>query len=237
MLYSNYLAQTQRLLQNPAASSALYATSDLVYYINQARTYVAGDAQCVRTNGTYALAALATSFTFAAISISGTGYAEVQNINKMSVSIPGGTGGTSMYSRPYPWFSQYYLGFAVPAQGTPLEWTQQGQGTLGTGYVYPVPYTDMTLNMDLAALPSALASDSDTDVIPDQFSSAVPFFAAYLAYMSAQRTADADAMFEKYTRYKDAARKFANGEVLPWQGSQGRDPATLGHYGLKPGGQ
>ena len=236
MKYSDYLAQTQRLLQNPGASAALYATSDLTYYINQARTYVAGDAQCVRANGSYTIAALATSFPFSSISISGSGYQETQSINQMRVALPTGVGYTPMYSRPYTWFRSYNTGSAFTAQGVPQEWSQQGQGSLGTVYVYPTPYVQLSLDMDLTALPSALASDSDPDVIPDQFSSAVPFFAAYLAYLSAQRTADADGMFAKYTQYKDAARKFANGEVLSWQGVQGKDPAMMGHYGAKPGG-
>ena len=235
MKYSDYLAQTQRLLQNPGASAALYATSDLAYYINQARNYVAGDAQCVRANGTYSLPALATSFTFAQISISGTGYQETQVINQMRATLPGGSF-SPMYSRPFQWFRSYNTGSPISAQGVPQEWAQQGQGSLGTVTVYPAPYATTVIDMDLVALPSALSSDSDPDVIPDQFSSAVPFFAAYLAYLSAQRTADADGMFQKYTQYKDMARKFANGEVLSWQGSQGKDIAKLASYGLRPSG-
>ena len=231
MKYSDYLAQTQRLLQNPGASASLYATSDLNSYINQARTYVAGDALCARTNGSITMAALATSFIFSSVIISGTGYQEIQTINQIASGLSTGTGRTPMYERPFPWFNQYYLGAQVPATGVPMEWAQQGQGSLGTVYLYPTPYTAVTLYLDIIGLPSAITSDSDTDVIPDQFSSAVPYMAAYYAYLSAQRTTDADAMMEKYSKRKEAARRFANGEVLPWQASQGHDPAMQGHYG------
>ena len=52
-----YLTRTRQLLQNPAATVALYADADLTAYINTARSELAGETECVRDYSTLAMAA------------------------------------------------------------------------------------------------------------------------------------------------------------------------------------
>lgn len=234
MLQSEYLARTQRLLQNPPALSSLYATSDLYDYINQGRDVVAAETECVRAVGTLPAAQGVGVFSFSSITLSGSGYEEPLSIRQIWVSL--GSGRTPMYARPFPWFSQYSLGAIVQDTGIPKNWAQQGQGADGTLYVYPIPDWTRNLILDLTAVPADLTSDASVDVIPDLFTLAVPYYAAYLAYLSAQRPDDAGNMFQKYRDHSGIARASANGYVLPYQGAQPSDPAAAGRFPKQTGG-
>ena len=236
MLASQYLLQTQQLLQNPMAAAGLYAISDLQGYINSARTFLAGESECVRVSGTYAAPTNTVSFPFSSISYSGSGYAEVLNVRQMQASVVGG-GYQPMYPRSFPWFMQYNLNPTTPPTGIPKEWAQQGQGASGTLYISPLPSVPTTLYCDLAMLPAAVIADTDPDVIPDIYSGAAPYYAAYLAYLSAQRTADADAMFKRYREFLSSARGFANGYLLPSTRANAPDPVNQSRFSKPSGGQ
>ncbi len=233
MLLSEYLAQTQRLLQDPPAQASIYDPNDLTYYINQGRKVLAGESECARTVGSLRAQQSVGIFPFSAIVLTGTGYQNPMNVRQMSVQL--GAGSTPMFSRPFPWFTQNALSQIVPNNGIPRWWTQQGQGSQGTIYIYPLPDWTRYLTLDVAAEPAALASDADTDVIPDLFAAAVPYYAAYLAYLSAQRPDDAQGMFRLYREHSSIGRTAANGYLLPHQGAQGVDPAASGHFPRPPG--
>lgn len=48
MALTAYISATNRLLQNPVPATPIYANSDLIVWINEARQQLAGDAECVR---------------------------------------------------------------------------------------------------------------------------------------------------------------------------------------------
>jgi hypothetical protein len=229
-----YQNATSALLQNPPATTPLYSTANLTTYINTARGQLAGEAQCIRAIGTLPLTGGSGIYEYAMSAItlpSSVGLKGV--INVRSVWLTSGTGQTWMYPRSFEWFSLFNLNNSAPVAGTPADWAQYGQGASmqgsplptggGTVYISPTPSANGTLNLDCVCFPIPLASDSDPEAIPYLWTDAVPYFAAYLALLSAQSTArDADAqrMFALYELFVQRASKAATSQVLPWLSPQ-----------------
>lgn len=94
--------------------------------------------------------------------------------------------------RSFP--NQYYY---VPAVYTKLT-----QGTSGSLYFYPVPSQPYQCEWDCVCLPSDLASDTDTEVIPPPWQDAVPFYALHLAYLEMQNFNAARMYLELYDNLK-----------------------------------
>ncbi len=226
-----YLTRTRQLLQNPAATVALYADADLTAYINTARSELAGETECVRDYSTLAMAAGTRSYAFSAISTSNAG---VFSIRGATVSIASGQ--RWIAPRPFPYFQLYYLNNPVPTPGLPRQYSQFGQGTTGTLYVDPVPDQTYSLNLDCVCRPVDLATDSTPETIPYPYTDAVPYYAAYLAYLSAQRAADADRMWAEYQKFAARARQISNGPVNPAQYPQSANPVRASQLGLQPSG-
>lgn len=155
------------------------------------------------------------------------------------------------YSRGWEYFDQFFLNNPVPVNGPPVEWSQYGQGSSGQGtitgigagtmssgsfYLDPPPDLPYILNCDCVCYPIVLAADTDVEAIPYIFTDAAPYFAAYLALLSAQtsaRQADAERMFGYYTTFVQRARHFSNPSVLRGQYQQSPDPTTANKLGLQ----
>jgi signal transduction histidine kinase len=56
-------------------------------------------------------------------------------------------------------------------------------GAMGEVWLFPVPSFAMEMEVDCFAIPSDLNSDSDFDVIPDGFKTAVKYYAANLLFL------------------------------------------------------
>lgn len=233
-MLAQYLTQTARLLQNPPAAPALYATSDLTSFINTARGQVAGDAECIRVLGSLPLAVGNRGpYPFSAINVgtsSVTGVDGPFNVRQVMVVIGGGN--LNVRSRPWPWFQLYKLSRVVPPTGRPSTFSQYAQGTSGSLYFDPVPDVAYVAAVDTVCRPIALVDDTTVEAIPYPWTDAVPFFAAYLALLSAQRAADADAMLKRYENFRDRARKSSTPGVLPGQYPQQSDPTMENKLGL-----
>jgi hypothetical protein len=67
---------------------------------------------------------------------------------------------------------------------TPFWFAQYGQGTAGSFYIYPVPDQTYPMELDTLVLPMDLVDDSTPELIPDPWTAAVPFYAAYLALLT-----------------------------------------------------
>lgn len=249
-MLSSYLLQTQRLLQNPAAPTALYSATDLTSYINTARGQLAGEAECVRTIGTISTVAGQNSYSFSNINIGTPTVSGIDGVfNIQTIQYVIASGQRWLNPRPWPWFQLYYLNNPVPQQGPPKGWSQFGQGGApgdtgpgqgGTFYVNPTPDDAYQLNVDCVCYPIILADDTTPEAIPYPWTDCVPFFAAYYAYLSAQtgaRQADAERMYNHYETFLGRARKQTNSSVNRWQQSQAQDPAQAAKFGLgKAGG-
>jgi hypothetical protein len=226
-----YLAATQNLLQNPAAPSPLYSTASLTTYINTARGQLAGETQCCRYICTVALSAAQQVYAFSAIvipSASANGINDVLNVR--TIWLESGSGTVWLQPEPFEQFSVYELNSTSPSSGSPAKWAQFAQGVNGSIYLSPVPSSTGTLMLDCVCNPLPLTSDSSPEAIPYQFTDAVPYFAAYLALLSAQtgaRTAEADKMLQRYDLFVKRARSAATPDVLPWVYEQVPVPGGL----------
>lgn len=95
------------------------------------------------------------------------------------------------YIRQYP--SQYLY--------VPTVCAQYGQGVNGSLYMYPIASQAYQFQADAFCLPSNLATDADVDLIPQPWSDAVPYFAAYLALLEMQKQNDARGMLDLFDKF------------------------------------
>lgn len=261
-----YLQQTQRLLQNPGAPTSLYSTADLTSYINTIRGQLAGDAQCIRRQGTASTVVGQREYSFQSINLgtpATTGVQGILNVRRIQYGV--GSGNKMVYPRPWEWFDLYALSNPVPDSGPPEIWSQyeQGAGTwngiafpigtvtnvgagslsFGTFWVDPLPDIVYNLTCDCACFPVALQDDVSPEAIPYQWTDAVAFGAAWMALLSAQtsaRMAEAEKYFGYYQQYVQRARGFSNPDVLKGQYEQQPNIALQNQLGVSPskgGGQ
>lgn len=248
-MLTSYLARTNQLLQNPGASTQLYATADLTSYINQARGQLSGEVECCRFLGTLTTQLSVRNYNFSSISLgSGNGLAGVINARQMLYAVASGY--QWIRPRPWSWYFLFKLNNPVPQAGAPEVWSQFSQGGSGTGsetgigtgtmtsgsfYVDPPPDLVYTLLIDCSCYPAALAADTDVEAIPYLFTDAVPYFAAYLALMSAQtsiRMEYAQKMFELYQMFVERANKASAPNVVRRQYERQPSPTTLNKLGV-----
>jgi len=227
-----YLTRTQQLLQNPGASTQLYSTSDLTSYINVARGQLAGETECIRAYSTLQMTAGTGVYGFSSITGLPTGAAGVFNVRGATLNI--GNGQVWMEPRPFPYFQLYYLNNPVPVLAQPTVYSQFGQGVNGTLYFNPTPDQNYVMNVDCVCYPAALSTDTDPEAIPYPYTDSVPYYAAYLAYLSAQRAADADRMWQQYQLFSSRARQISNGSVNPGQYPQSGNPVRANQLGVQP---
>ena len=225
-----YLTRTQQLLQNPPATSQLYSTADLTSYINSARGQLAGETECIRQYVPLPIALSARSAAFGSATFP-TGVAGIFTVRGVTINLASGQ--VWMRPRPFPWFQTYHLNNPVPQPGQPNVYSQYGQGSTGTLYVDPLPDNNYTLNLDAVCSPIALVDNTTVEVIPYPYTDAVPYYAAYLALTSAQRTADAQGMWQQYQTFASRARSMSNGAVNPGQYPQGGNPVRAGQLGMQ----
>lgn len=124
----------------------------------------------------------------------------------LSVSLIYSNGRYSVLVYSFPQYQamirQYGPGnyYYVPCMGA-----QYGRGAGGSFYLYPPPSQSLSMEWDCVCLPSDLTSDLDYEAIPDPWTDAVPFYAAFLANLEIQNHNAARAyreMFdEKMHRY------------------------------------
>jgi hypothetical protein len=242
-----YETRVKQLLQNPAAPTALYATSDIDGWINEARGQVAGEGECVRRIGTLTTAIGTRPYNFSGIAFTDTSVAGAIHVRRISYNVASGQ--KVVYSRAWEWFDLYLLNNPVPVNGPPARWAQYGQGSAGAGsitgigagsmssgsfYLDPPPDALYGLNLDCCCYPVALTADTDVECLPYLWTDAVPYFAAYLALLSSQtnaRMADAERMFGYYQTFMKRARQFANPSVDRFQYEQAGDPVQLTKLG------
>jgi hypothetical protein len=232
-MLDQYLTETRRLLQNPAAPVQLFTTADLTAFINTARGQLAEESECIKIIGTLALVDGTRSYAFSSINIgvaATTGAQRPFKVNQISVNV--GTGQFWLTSRPWPWFKTYFLGQVVPDEEQPTDWAQFAQGVAGTIFFYPLPDTSYTANLDCVCDPIDLTDDNTVEAIPYPFTDAVSFLAAYYAYMSVQRQSDANTMMERYEQKRGLARRGSTPSVLPTNYPQVPDPTIINKLGL-----
>lgn len=251
-MLSTYQLRTQQLLQYPAASAQqIYSVGDINTWINIARGQLAGETECCRTLGNLVLTIGVRDYNFSAITFAaGSGLGGIINVRQMLYAVASGY--QWMRPRPWAWYWFYRLNNPVPTPGAPEEWSQFSQGSsslgpVGTGpdvsgsfYVAPVPDLTYSLLIDCSCYPAALALDTDPEAIPYPFTDAVPYFAAYLALMSAQSSArieQAQQLLSLYKMFVERANKASAPNVNRYIYERQDAPTIIGKLGVQQGGQ
>ncbi len=244
-----YLARTNQLLQNPAAQNPLYATADLTSFVNQARGQLAAEVECCRFLGTLTTSLNTRNYNFSSINIgSSNGLAGVINVRQMLYAVASGY--QWIRPRPWSWYWLFKLNNPVPVPGAPTVWSQfsqggSGQGTItgsgagtlisGSFYIDPPPDLIYSLLIDCSCYPAALTADMDVEAIPYLFTDAVPYFASYLALMSAQTSARmeyAQKMFELYKMFVDRANMASAPNVTKRLYERQSSPTSINKLGI-----
>lgn len=223
-MLTSYQTQTRRLLQNPSAPTQLYSDADITSWINTARGQLAGESESIRVLGSLTVVANTAAYNFSSITLSGTGIQNVANVRMATINVTGGK--NNLYARTWEYFNFFYNAQVSISNALPLDWAQYGQGVNGTLLFYPTPDQTYTVTADTVCYPIPLVDDTTVEAIPYPWTDAVPYFAAYLALLSAQsasRQADANRMFERYEEFANRARRLSNPSVLTYQYAQSGD--------------
>lgn len=117
------------------------------------------------------------------------------------------------YALPQYSFSVYQAKirqYPFQYQWVPTICSQYGRGAAGSIYMYPIASQPYQSEFDAYCLPANLESDNDFEAIPDPWTDAVAYWAAYLAYMELQNLNAARFMknefMEQMHRYSWAAQ-------------------------------
>ncbi len=232
----SYLQTTRRILKD--ANFTRFIDGDLVDWINIGRGQVAAEGECVRVYATIVLSPPTQQYPFSAINqvfngplfTANTGIASVLNVRMMTYNLPETPGQLPITPREWEWFNYFILGDSDPQAGPPLYWAQFSQGAGGSFFVN-IPDLPYALAVDTVCLPIPLTAESDPEAIPALWTDAVPYYAAYLAMLTAHEEG-ADNMLKLYEVFTNRARQFATPSVLPGQYSQAPDPMMPGRLGV-----
>lgn len=237
-MLTTYETLTSALLQAPSSPIPLVPNSTLATYINIARNWVASQAECIRVYGSLTLVATQRAYPFSAITLSSVaGVNAVYNARQVWFTIPGTSGTVWVTPREFEWLSLYGLNNPVPPSGQPQIWSQFAQGENGSIYFDPIPDLPYAVNLDLSCTPIDLVDDTTVEAIPPLWTQAVPFYAAWYGFMSAQRQSDADLMMKRFHEQMDMARAAATPSVLPHQYEQAPNPTAANQLGLQVPGR
>ncbi len=207
MALAAYQAITLRLLNDP--TNAVYPIGDVTAAINTGRGQIAGATHCIRylaiRNTVIGQTAPYPLSTFSVID----GVAQPLNAQM------GLCQGHFLDQREWEWFFKYYLGKPIRPLGFPARWAIQTPGSLGGIIIDPVPDQIYGLDFDVAGLPVDLIDDTTTEAIPYPWTDAIPYFGAYLLYQDRQRTADAQAMLQRWGEFMSWGTRQVVSTVLP----------------------
>jgi hypothetical protein len=222
-----YQQQTQELLSD--LKQEIVNPAFIVKFINTARGQIAGEAECIRVISNINTTVGRRNYNIS-FDVTGTsGAASVLHIRRLAYVVASGQ--KWMAPRSWEYFDLYFLNNPVPQNGPPSEWAQYAQGTLGSIYIDPPPDAIYTLSGDCVCIPVNLTSDATSEAIPYPWTDAVPYFAAYLAYLSVQRPDRAKAMMDLYETFMERARRFANPSVNRGIYQQSPDPTRPNQLG------
>lgn len=108
------------------------------------------------------------------------------------------------YSLPCYSFSTYQASirqYPFQYQWVPTLCAQRGQGTNGDLYLYPIASQGYQMEVDAFCIPSDLNTDQDYEALPGPWTDAVPFYAAYFAFMELQSFNNARFMGDQFDQF------------------------------------
>lgn len=215
---SDYVTQTQLLLHD--TSGTLYPVANIKSYINETRSRLALQAECVRVlyGETYSTANNTVVgqeiYPYPTDVSLGDGVKNVIQVKSVAVNL-GGVNGSTKYVLEQWSFTTYqaYLGFYGPnIQGYPAVWCSY-QNTVR---LRPIPSAVYPMQWDTICSVINLTTDSDPEAIPYPYTDSVKYYAAYLAYMNSQNPERADGMEKLYNKTMAEARSFTQRTFVPY---------------------
>jgi len=157
------------------------------------------------------------TYTFAnasaVITANNPGYSSVFAVQDITVSW--GSFKPQLSKLPWSAFQAYFRAINTGMSNTPSYWSQLGRGTNSTVYLYPIPSQQAEMQWDCYCLPIALVDDTTVEALPLPWTEAVKWYAAYRAYMAAQRQPDAQAMLGEYSRKMQSYSAVSSPAVVP----------------------
>lgn len=250
MALTAYQTQLQNLLQLPGAPTTLYPIANLNQWINTARGQLAGEGECIRAIGTLVTVVGQRAYNFSSLNFGTSATTGIQgaiNVRRITYSVA--IGQQWIPPREWEYFDLFHVNNPVPQPGPPTVWAQYGQGSAapatgsaasGSFWIDPPPDLVYTLNCDCTCYPIPLVDDTTVEAIPYLWTDAVPFFAAFYAFLTSQtgaRQDDADRMYNRYKEFLNRARQSANPSVNRSQYEQAADPASINKLGVQRAAQ
>ena len=115
-------------------------------------------------------------------------------IGLQSISASWGSMKPTLDYKSWTSFQAQYRAWNVGQQNYPRIWSQYGRGSGGQCYLWPIPAVVSQMDWDAYCNPIPLVTDATVEAIPDPYTASVKYYAAYLAYLNAQRKDDAQFM-------------------------------------------
>lgn len=185
---AQYITQCRRLLHD--ANANFWSDQELTDYINDARNKLVRDTGCLRTIQTSATVTNQETYTFASLP-QGDQTMDIINLNLY-------WGSTRIPLRYLPWTDfNAQLRYWQNYYGRPIAYSMYGPQTF---YLGPVPDEVYTMELDTVIEPTALVNATDTDTIPDIWTSPVAFYACYTAKFKEQSYGEAEIFNQQYMK-------------------------------------
>lgn len=122
-------------------------------------------------------------------------------IDVMDLAVSWGTYRPPMQWMPFGDLQAYARSANLVASTYPAVWSTLGDGTRGRIFLWPQPSQNLEMEWFASASPKPLYSNNDFEIIPENFTDAVPYFAAFRAYLNSQRTGNAMLMLNHFTDF------------------------------------
>jgi len=112
-------------------------------------------------------------------------------------------------------FQAYCRAWNLGQSNWPAVWCQYGQGSAGSIYLFPIPSEIAQMDLDCYCYPIDLLVDSDVEAVPHPFTEAIPWYAAYWAYLSIKDFDSASIMLNGFKDNMREARAFVSPAMIP----------------------
>jgi hypothetical protein len=223
-----YQQQLQRLMHD--THQVNINLQDATFYINDARVQIALAAECIRQPGSFDMVAGQQPYPFTGMTLIAAptlppGLGGVGNVRRAYLSLFSG-GRRRLEMRAWEWFDTYWLSVSAPVPGQPQITSRLQPGLNGTLWFAPPPDAAYPILIDAVAYPAPLAGDGDPEALPQPWTDAVPFYAAYLAALSMQQPDAAAAMWAEYQKFETRGTQLTTPSVMPRSYPGGRGAAT-----------
>lgn len=216
MALTAYLTQTQALLHD--ASNQFWNATNLTTWVNLARKRIAAEGQCIRVLPTGVNTVVGQEvYNFSTINtqVTATNSGAQSIIFCQSIAVSWGALKPTLDYMIWNDFQAYLRSYSVVLQGQPAKWSQYGQGFGGSAYLWPVPSSIAPMDWDCICAPIPLVDDTTVEAIPDPWTDAIPYFAAYLGLMNSRRPEEAKNMFSTYKEYMSGCRTWSDPMMVP----------------------